>query len=604
MNSGMVLTQPKSDSGLRRRRYTTKPSVALLIVVLSCLGRTSVAADTSTAKPSAPPMADPSAVTAPATVSTIDTAATSTSPKSDKPPAAPPPIPMELQPYRIHISVAFEQDATLPIAVRREVLEKLTVWVDRTYAQMWEATIEENLWLSPVGPAGLSRLTAAIVESHVPDKSTDKLLVLTVSAYGGGWRLSGREWDRLTGQVCAPASRLATDRRTLSTQLGAVLHDLFHPLVFIEAVEASKTATVRIRAGEFPPGDPSAEQWAAGAFFQPVFLNYNKAREITKVQFVPWTYVEAQSAERAVGKGAVYTGLSLPLGKNNKRMESWAIGVRPTFTETKLKITPHNNPTKPLTGYQVKVYERRMVPPLPPDPNVPTAAASSDDKVATENKDASTENKPPEPPALVPKFEPVASHVTDRRGQVTIPLNPEKPLIWLYVSSGGSLLGRFPYIPGLNPLSSVELPDDSLRLHIESRLELLRAEFIDTIARRALFTGRAKAAARAADWPRFTETLAEMDQQPNGKYFQTLLDAIKAATLKQAQAAKNKALEKKIEKLCKESADLIERHLSVEKLDTVRTELLELKKIDDEANAAENPARRPLPAKKPTATKE
>ena len=177
--------------------------------------------------------------------------------------------------------------------------------------------------------------------------------------------------------------------------------------------------------------------------------------------------------------------------------------------------------------------------------------------------------------------------VTDRRGRVTVPLNPEKPLIWLYVSSGGNLLGRFPFIPGVSQSTTAELPDDSMRLQIESQLELLRAELIDSVARRALLMARAKGAAKASDWTRFTETLTDLDRLPKAKYFQTLLDAVKATMLKKAQAKKDKGLEKKIDKLCGDSAQLIARHLSDEKIKEQRDELLELKRIGDDTNANE-----------------
>lgn len=526
--------------------------------------------------------------------------ATASAPAEAKPPE-PPPIPMELQPYRMRISVAFDEHPALTARVRRDVLDELTVWIDRTYGQMWIASVEENHWLAPENDEGLSRLTWPQVETQLADKELDKAIVLCVSGQGSLLRLSGREWDRTTQQLSVRHERIFGDRRALASELGVAIRELFRPLVLIESVDAG-VGHVRVRAGEFPAADPSVEQLAKGNFFQPFLRFYNKEREVTQVQMIPWSYLLMESSDRARGECSIHTGLRLPLGKNSKRVESWAIGVRPTFGETRIRLTPHNNPTKPLIGYQVNIYERVMVPApqepaaaeKPADDPKPAPGAKSSTEEGSDSATREDEPKKPAGPQFVAQFNKVKELVTDRRGRVTVPLNPEHPLIWLYVSSGGNLLGRFPFIPGVAATTTAELPDDSLRLQIESGLELLRAELIDTVARRALLIARAKGAAKNADWPRFTEVLAELDRQPNSKHFRTLLDAVKAATLRQMQGKKDKALEKKLDKLCNESAELIARHLSDEKIKEQREELVELKKSADEDAASI--ARDQLPA--------
>ncbi|HLQ44309.1 MAG TPA: hypothetical protein VK137_06245, partial [Planctomycetaceae bacterium] len=394
---------------------------------------------------------------------------------------------------------------------------------------------------------------------------------------------------------------LVGDRRAAANELGIVIRDLFHPLLMIDGTEG-KTAKVRVRAGEFPPGDPSAEQLSSGAFFQPIFRYYNKQRELQQIQQVPWTYLSVDSTDRGQGLCSVHSGLRVTLGRNSKRMESWAIGVRPTFAETRIRLTPHNNPTKPLTGYQVNVYERRLVMPAP-EATAPEIAKTDATQPADAAKPAdgkpAAETKPVEPPQPVPQFEKILELVTDRRGRVTVPAAPERPLIWLYVSSGGNMLGRFPYIPGIAPATTAELPDDTLRLQLESRLELLRAELIDTVARRALLIARAKGTVRADDGTRFDETLKELDRQPNAKQFHTLLDAIKVSTAKQALERKDRNLERRLDKLCKESAELIERHLSDEKLKEQRDDLVELRKLEQDTTTDNAKPRAAVPTRSP-----
>lgn len=512
-------------------------------------------------------------------------------PKADtKPAEAPPPTPLELQPYRVRISVAFDEHPSLTARVRQDVLAELTTWVDRTFGEMWIASIEENRWLAPENEEGLSRLTWASLETQFADKELDKAFLVCVSGEGSVLRVCGREWDRMTQQLSVRQERIVADRRALTDELGVVIRNLFRPLVLIESADTG-TCRVRVRAGEFPAADPSVEQLAKGNFFQPLMRFFNKDHEVTQIQQIPWSYLLVESSDRGRGECSIHTGLRAPVGKNSKRVEYWAIGVRPAFAETRIRLTPHNNPTKPLIGYQVNIYERQMVP-APPAP--PDAAKPADDqkpapaaKTSSDKAESDEEPQKPAGPQFVAQFNKVLELVTDRRGRVSVPLNPEKPLIWLYVSSGGNLLGRFPFIPGIAQSITAELPDDSLRLQIESQLELLRAELIDSVARRALLIARAKGTAKTGDWTRFNETLVELDRQPKANHFQTLLDAVKAAMLKKAQAKKDKGLEKKIDKLCGDSAQLIARHLSDEKVKEQRDELAELKKADDEANANE-----------------
>ncbi len=524
--------------------------------------------------------------------------------KPATPPASPPLTPLELQPYRVHITVAFDDEPSLSPHFRKEVLGELAEWIDRTYAEMWQASVEENQWLAPTSIDGLSRLTWTQIEAQLgsteKDKELDKVFVVCVSSHGGALRLSAREWDRLTQQLSVRHDRLVGDRRATASELGIVIRDLFHPIVLIDGLE-EKRAKVRVRAGEFPPGDPSAEQLSNGAFFQPFFRFYNKQRELQQIQQVPWTYMSVDSSERSQGLCTIHTGLRVTLGKNTKRSESWAIGIRPSFSETRVRMTPHNNPTKPLTGYQVNVFERRTTIPAPDAVAVAVAAAQPDASKPADTK-AEQDKKPATPQ---PTQELVKLHelVTDRRGQVVVPADPKSPLIWLYVSSGGNMLGRFPYMPGTSQAITAELPDDTLRLQLESRLEMLRAELIDTIARRALLIARTKGAARAQEWDKYAEALRDMDRLADAKFFNAQLETIKVNTAKKAQERKDKGLERKIAKLCGDSSELIERHLNAEKLKEQREELAELRQADAEATAAEKAKpRTAVPTKSPSGT--
>ena len=113
----------------------------------------------------------------PATAEAPATAATPA-----KPVAPPPPIPLELQPYRVRISVAFNDEPSLSPHFRQVLLAELATWVDRTYAEMWQVTFEDNQWLAPTSIDGLSRLTGPQVETQLGDKELDKAFIVCVSS--------------------------------------------------------------------------------------------------------------------------------------------------------------------------------------------------------------------------------------------------------------------------------------------------------------------------------------------------------------------------------------------------------------------------------------
>ena len=108
---------------------------------------------------------------------------------------------------------------------------------------MWDASVEENHWLTPEDDEGLSRLTWPQVGTQLADKELDKAFVLCVSGQGGLLRLCGREWDRMTRQLSVRHERFVGDRRALTNELGVLIHDLFRPLVLIESVDAGKGVT-------------------------------------------------------------------------------------------------------------------------------------------------------------------------------------------------------------------------------------------------------------------------------------------------------------------------------------------------------------------------
>jgi hypothetical protein len=200
--------------------------------------------------------------------------------------------------------------------------------------------------------------------------------------------------------------------------------------------------------------------------------------------------------------------------------------------------------------------------------------------------------------------------VADRNGLVVVSssMAPAGQPVWLYVRSGQALLARVPFVPGVQSVETLELPDDTLRLETEGRVALLQAELVDAVARRAVLLAQAKGRAKAQDWDGVAEAFRQIDGMRKAPSFTVDINAIRIPALKLAKARRDRTTAARIEKLCDETAELVNNYLDEDKVKEVRDELAEMRQLSsDEAAiaarakaAVENPAEA---AKKPAGVK-
>ncbi len=453
-------------------------------------------------------------------------------------------VPIELQPYRVQVSITFGSDPLLTMGYRESVLQKIRAAVERILGQMWTLKVEENLWLSPPGMRGLEQLTSESETERFGKASCDKVYIVTVEVLGGRYRISGREWDRSTQVLGRLATRETFQRRTVAADVFTLVHGLFQPIVAIDEAD-NDTATIRVQAGQFPSVDPDAAQLTTKQFFIPIFRYLDKKKVVRKIQFLPWTYLMVQSVDRARATCSVESGLRAPLGGARRRVEKIAIGIRPSYGATRLILVPRKNPSKPLISHHVNVVM-----------NPPTSSKESIKK----------------------QLEIEALHLlTDRSGAVTIPVNFEYPLVKLYVHSGTSLLARVPFVSGVEPEIYLRLPSDSLRLGVEGQLALLEGELVDTVARRATHIALARLYARDGKWEQVDEQIDGFKKVHGIKYFEQQLKAIQFPAVQAAKLQKNRSAEFRIKRLIQRTTDVLGRHLSPDKIRDFENEMDELR---------------------------
>ncbi len=468
---------------------------------------------------------------------------------ASKPETKQPELPLELRPYRVRLLVAFSSDVLLTPTFRRHVLDRIEQVAARTFGQMWNLDIQENRRLLPAGVVGLKRLSVDDLLKRFNEAEIDKVYFLAVEATAARYILTGREWDTRLRELGALEIAETYQRREVPEAAVSLVAKLFRPLLTVhDADPEAGTVELRTQAGECPPGDPDSVGLHPGCVIVPVFRYLDRKKIVQRVQFLPLTYLLARSIDGARVSATVVSAFRVPIGARRRRVEQLALGVRPNAQGTRLRLVPRSNPSKPLVAHDVFVHVKTR----------------ADDE---------------------PQTEPTR-FMSDRSGTVRIPVYPQQPVVWIYVHSGASLLARVPFVPGLKPDETIQLPDDSLRLSVEGEVALLQARLIETIAKRSAHMSRARALAKKGDHDQADQEMAALTKLPGIEEFQRQLTAIRVPAAEAAQKQRNRSAESKINKLCRRVSEQVEKFLEKDKILALQEELQEIRKLDKEDEKA------------------
>jgi hypothetical protein len=496
-----------------------------------------------------------------------------------------PPIPIELQPYRVQVQIGFERSPQFGDDFRRSVLEGVREGLDRYVGEFWQATVAEEQGRLYTGLAALNRLRFETIPPGAIQPDMHKVYLLAIQADGARFRVAGRECDAVVRQLGPLAVQSVSETNEISQALLAVIRDVFRPQATVETSK-SGVVTLRARGGEFPPRDAGWRPLQPGQVYEVHYCYLNKDRDIERVQQVPFTYLTLdEETGRGVARAVVTSGLRAPLTAR-RRIQPLALGINQRRPETRLTLITRPPARKPLGGVEVEIS-----PVSTPPQDAPKKPVEEGQKDA----DAGSDAKPPE---RLPRL------VADRAGLVTLAasLAPEGKPVWLFVKSGQALLARVPIVPGAQAGEVLELPDDTLRLEIEGSIATLQAELVDTVARRAVLMALAKSRAKSDQWEAVAATLKQLDEMPTAAAFAVNINAIRQPALKAARARRDRTTEERVKKLCDEATELVNNYLDAEKLKELKEELNEMRQIAADEAAAEAKAKagggQPAPAAK------
>lgn len=532
-----------------KRRIRSLALLALLGVAALLPRRSDLLADPATSATTSPPATTDAAASP-------DAAATPPAATTEAPPAGSPegavaseatpaprptsaPLPIDQLPYRVLVAVGIAPDPALA-AQRTAIIQGLRERIASRLGPLWDAEVQLADWLSPGRQSVLESFSEADLNDRFLPGEFDKVFLAAVEGDGAGFRLSAREWDRNSQSATAVTSRLTYEPRVLIDRLlGEVLLH-FRPMAAVESVsEDGQTVELRIRGGELLPPDPDLRPAVVGTYLRPYFRYLDRKRQLRQLQTIPWTYLQVTAIERGRMQAELTTAFPGILSGSRRRTELMAIAVKTRFEETSMRIHPRGQPENPMAAVRVDVLDRR-----------PTEEDAVTDRLVL---------------------------YTDRFGEVRIPANPERPLQYVYVLVGKGVLAMAPFIPGEHPSATLDVPDDSPRLLVEGEIAIMEAELIELVARREVTMARALGYARAGQWDQADPLVDEVKHLPTREMILERLERIRLPAIDSARRTRNRVAESRINQMCNQLREHIERHLNPDRLRAFLQEIAELK---------------------------
>ncbi|MEK6258211.1 MAG: hypothetical protein AABP62_06280 [Planctomycetota bacterium] len=491
-------------------------------------------------------------------------------------------LPFDVRPYRVRLLVAFDAPQ-LSAAARQDVLDETHRAARRCVGEMWQLQVESIAWLQPVSERGLARLDATNLsgtkfvadaasvsrQAHATvdadagsvghdSEPVDVWFVAAVQAGRPGCRIDVRSWQPEIQVATEAVGVHVADPRDVPVAILKLCRLAFRPVGVVEVVE-DKTARVRLQAGSLAAPDEAFALVRPGDSFVPSIAVFSREHRIEKLQSIPWTYLTATEVDGALVSCEIGSGLRSPIGGSPRsRVETLVVAVRPQFAATRLELATQSKPSLPLVAHRIELRSS----PVTPKPD--------DDAARQEHL--------------------LRELLTDRRGLVVVPTDPERPLVWLFAYSGQHLLARVPFVPGSVAEVRLEVPDDAARLTAEADVQMLQGELVDAVAVRNTQFATIRSTAKKRDWKQVRTKLDDLSKLPDPKSFLNRLAAIRVPAVKAAKARKDRPAEVRINRLCDEMAELINQYLNEDKLKQFREEMAELIK-DDADSDAEPPAK-------------
>ncbi len=429
--------------------------------------------------------------------------------------------PAESRPYRIKAWIAVDPAARLGPGGRDGLVVGWSTLVRRFVGAPWRVEVAEG-----EGPSSASAEPDAVAIGRAAE-GFDKAWLIRVGPGAGpggaGLVLEGREYDAATGLVGPPHSRSTPYALDAPRALLALALDLFAPVADV-GEESGGGVSLVIRGGALGSADPIGRVAGPGTVFRP-FTIARRGDQPEQVRAIPFTYLKVESIEGGRARCAIVSSLRNPFPKQIAgRFRRVALGARPGSSATRLRFVAGKD-RLPAAGYILTAR---------PAPDAPER------EVAT----------------------------TDREGRVALPTGFASGLSWLRLKAGVEPLAEFPILPGESADErTVAVTPRPQAVALEAKLDALRDELVDLIARRGRLEARMKARADGEAWDEVRTLVTEFRALPPRTGFEDRLNRLRDAATRDQEQLKIPVLTRTAQAELAEVESLILRYLADDEVD-------------------------------------
>ncbi len=242
-----------------------------------------------------------------------------------KPTVTPAPVPLDRQPYRIHVLLSSHPTARID-APRRETL--VSDWLTLTHRFVgapWIVEVADES-ASAAAATGVATLTPA--ELRDASQGFDKVWVVRVDGEGAGLAFVGREFDVTTGRLGPLQRRVASVTRDAPRVFLKFAFDLFAPYAEI-GERFGKSVTLTVRAASIAPATDLGRVAPEGTVFLPLRVVPQKEGPAL-VRELPFTFLRVEASAPGGAKCGVVSVYSDPFTRRVVQKSTYqALGVKP-----------------------------------------------------------------------------------------------------------------------------------------------------------------------------------------------------------------------------------------------------------------------------------
>lgn len=467
-----------------------------------------------------------------------------------EPPQVASPLPIEFQPYRIHLQLTSDPRSSFAARAHAELKSNLPSLLDRSIGPRWEVR-----WTADAAPAAIPQPTEPppeTADSSAPPVGAplqpDVEYRIFVSGRSGEFAAAVDAYEPLWDWRSPRRMVRTSELRELPSLVVQTLAGLFRPRALWERLDETQVR-LRVQAGALADPDPALPLLRRPEMFEPWIFFMGRGGVIQRKTAIPFTLCVLGEHADGRGVGTVVSGLKHPLTSRPRgRVQLMAVACRALWPATDLEFVSRSQPPRLLVAHNVTVLRGR-IDPLPEE-----------------------ELKPLE-------------LITDRRGRVRLDSRFADAWVTVGIASGDQPLAEVPLVPGAASHVRLELQDDLLRLRVEGQLRLLQGEMVSIVAERTALMLSARAAAKRSEWNTVDSMLNRLQNLPTPVKLRERISGIRVPAVADARRQKDALTERRIERLCDETDEMLQRHLADEKIRLIVEEMAELKSAAKETAA-------------------